>query len=145
MRHRKAFRKFSRTSSHRAAMFSNLAMALVESGRIRTTDAKAKELRRVVEGLVTEGKAGTLAARRRVYAQLGGAGKHRRDGREPNRVARCVDLLFGELAERMKERPGGYTRVLKLGPRKGDNAPMAFIEFVDFEAGGDADVEEKEE
>ena len=142
MRHRKAFRKFSRTSSHRRAMFSNLAMALVENGRIRTTDAKAKELRRVVERLVTDGKSGTLAARRRVYAQLGGSGKHRRDGREPSRVARCVGVLFGDLAERMKERPGGYTRVLKLGPRRGDNAAMALIEFVDFDPGEAADDEE---
>lgn len=142
MRHRKAFRKFSRTSSHRSAMFSSLAMALVENGRIRTTDAKAKELRRVVERLVTDGKSGTLAARRRVYAQLGGAGKHRRDRRDPTRVTRCVEVLFGDLAERMKERPGGYTRVLKLGPRRGDNAPMALIEFVDFEPAQEADGDE---
>lgn len=124
-------------------MFSNLAMALVENGRIRTTDAKAKELRRVVERLVSEGKSGTLSARRRVYAQLGGAGKHRRDGREPTRVARCVERLFGELAERMKERAGGYTRVVKIGPRRGDNAAMSLIEFVDYEPEQETDSDEE--
>lgn len=134
MRHRKAFRKFSRTSSHRAAMFNNLAMALIESGRIKTTDAKAKDLRRVVEKLVTEGKDGTLAARRRVYAQLGQGGKHKKTiGHEPTRVDRVVGALFDDLAGRFKDRPGGYTRIIKLGNRKGDNAPVSFIEFVDYE------------
>lgn len=134
MRHRKAFRKFSRTSSHRAAMFNNLAMALIESGRIKTTDAKAKDLRRVVERLVTEGKAGTLQARRRVYSQLGQGGKHKKVlGGEPTRVDRVVGTLFDDLASRFKDRPGGYTRIIKIGNRKGDNAPVSFIEFVDYE------------
>ena len=134
MRHRKAFRKFSRTSSHRAAMFNNLAMALIENGRIKTTDAKAKDLRRVVEKLVTDGKEGTLHARRRVYAQLGQGGKHKKVfGGEPNRVDRVVGALFDDLAARFKDRPGGYTRIIKLGNRKGDNAPVSFIEFVDYE------------
>lgn len=134
MRHRKAFRKFSRTSSHRKAMFSNMAMALFENGRIKTTDAKAKELRRVAEKLITEGKDGSLAARRRVYAELGQGGKHKRAyGTEGTRVERVVAELFGELAERFKDRPGGYTRVMKLGNRKGDNAPVSFIELVGYE------------
>ena len=134
MRHRKAFRKFSRTSSHRASMFNNMAMALIESGRIKTTDAKAKDLRRVVEKLVTEGKAGSLQARRRVYAQLGQGGKHTKlIGGEPSRVDRVVGVLFDDLATRFKDRPGGYTRIIKLGNRKGDNAPVSFIEFVDYE------------
>ncbi len=133
MRHRKAFRKFNRTSEHRAAMFNNLSMALIEAGRIRTTDAKAKDLRRVVEKLVTAGKVGTLHARRQVYSQLGQAGKHRKKiGGEPTRVDKAVGTLFTDLAERFKERPGGYTRIVKIGNRKGDNAPLSFIEFVDF-------------
>ncbi len=134
MRHRKAFRKFSRTSSHRAAMFNNLAMSLIEAGRIKTTDAKAKDLRRVVEKLVTEGKDGSLHARRRVYSQLGQAGKHKRQpGAEASRVSNVVGVLFSDLAERFKERPGGYTRIVKIGNRKGDNAPLSIIEFVDYE------------
>jgi len=135
MRHRKAFRKFSRTSAHRRALFNNLAMALIEHGRITTTDAKAKSLRSVAEKLVTLGKRGTLDARRQVYAQLGGAGKHPRDGKGPHRVQRTVEVLFGDLASRFKDRPGGYTRVVKVGNRHGDAAPMSIIEFVDFEPG----------
>lgn len=131
MRHRKTFRKFSRTASHRRAMFANMAMALVEHGRIRTTEAKAKDLRRVVEKLMTLGQEGTLEARRRAYAALGGPGKSvARRGQDTTREA--VEKLFGDLADRFKDRPGGYTRIIKLGPRKGDNAPMALIEFVDF-------------
>ncbi len=134
MRHRKQFRKYSRNSSHRKAMFANLAMALIESGRITTTDAKAKDLRRVAEKLVTLAKKGTLDAKRRAHAELGGAGKHKRTyGREPSRVERSVESLFGSLAERFKDRPGGYTRVLKLGNRHGDNAPMSIIEFIGYE------------
>jgi large subunit ribosomal protein L17 len=135
MRHRKAFRKFSRTSSHRRALFNNLAMALIENGRIKTTDAKAKSLRSVAEKLVTLGKKGTLDARRQVYSQLGGAGKHPRDGKGPHRVQRTVEVLFGDLASRFKDRPGGYTRIVKVGPRHGDSAPMSIIEFVDYEPG----------
>ena len=135
MRHRKAFRKFGRNTSHRKAMFTNLALALIENGRIKTTDAKAKDLRRVADRLVTLGKKGTSDAKRAVYAQLGGFGKVLAPG-EPTRVQKAVELLFGELAERFKQRPGGYTRVIKIGPRKGDNAPMSFIELVDNEPAG---------
>jgi large subunit ribosomal protein L17 len=135
MRHRNAFRKLSRTASHRRALFNNLAMALIENGRIKTTDAKAKSLRSVAEKLVTLGKKGTLDAKRQVYSQLGGAGKHPRDGMGPHRVARTVDVLFGDLATRFKDRPGGYTRVVKIGNRHGDAAPMSIIEFVDYVPG----------
>lgn len=139
MRHRKAFRKFSRTASHRRAMFANMAMALVEHGRIRTTEAKAKDLRRVVEKLVTLGRENTLDARRRAAGALGGPGKSvARRGQDVTKAA--VDKLFGELADRFRERPGGYTRVIKLGPRRGDNAPMAFIEFVDYQEVEGAEV-----
>jgi large subunit ribosomal protein L17 len=142
MRHRNAFRKLSRTTEHRRALFNNLAMALIENGRIKTTDAKAKSLRSVAEKLVTLGKQGTLAARRQVYAQLGGAGKHPRDGQGPHRVQRTVEALFGDLASRFKERPGGYTRIVKVGNRHGDAAPMSIIEFVDYVPGQAAETEE---
>ncbi len=150
MRHRKAFRKFSRTSSHRKAMFANLAMALIENGRIKTTDAKAKELRRVAERLVTKGKKGTSAAKQQVYGELGAPGKHPRfNGGEETRHRAVVGKLFGDLAERFRERPGGYTRVVKIGSRKGDNAPLSIIEFVDYAdvegaVVAEADVEEVE-
>ena len=98
-------------------MFANLAAALIEHEVITTTDAKARDLRRYTEKLVTLGKKGTLAARRNAYARL------RNDD--------AVSRLFDELADRYKDRHGGYTRLMKLGPRKGDNAPMTIIEFVD--------------
>ncbi len=134
MRHRKAFRKLGRTSTHRHAMLANLAMALVEHGRIRTTEPKAKELRRVAERLVTMGKKGTLSDRRRAFGYLGGVSKHQReDIMEPCRQEKVVETLFDDLAVRFKDRPGGYTRIIKLDRRKGDAAPMAFIEFVDYD------------
>ena len=144
MRHRKAFRKFGRTSAHRRAMFANMAMSLVEHGRIRTTEPKAKDLRRVVEKLITLGKEGSLAAKRRAYGDLGGGGKAPGGGKGEVTQA-VVAKLFGELAARFKDRAGGYTRVIKLRPRHGDNAPMAFIEFVDFAEmeGGVVEAEEE--
>jgi large subunit ribosomal protein L17 len=117
MRHAKAGRKLNRTSSHRKAMLGNLAVALIKHEQIVTTLPKAKELRPFVEKLVTLGKKGDLAARRRAYAQL------------PEE--KWAAKLFDALAERYAERSGGYTRVLKAGFRFGDNAPMAVIEFVD--------------
>ena len=118
MRHRMRGRKLNRTSSHRKAMFSNMAMALVEHEQIRTTLPKAKELRPVVERLITLGKRGGLHRRRRALARLGGD-------------ARLVDKLFTTLSERYAGRAGGYTRVLRAGFRYGDSAPMAVIELVD--------------
>jgi large subunit ribosomal protein L17 len=106
-----------RSTAHRKALFKNLAIALIEHERIETTDAKAKDLKRYADQLITLGKKGTQAARRLADAQL--------------RSEPAVARLFGDLAERYKARPGGYTRVLKMGPRVGDNAPMSLIEFVD--------------
>lgn len=117
MRHAMKGRKFSRKSGHRLAMFANLAQALVKHEQISTTLPKAKDLRPVVEKLVTLAKRGDLHARRQVLSQL--------------KDAKLTDKLFSTLAERYKERKGGYTRVLKAGFRYGDNAPMAIIEFVD--------------
>ena len=118
MRHRISGRKLNRTSSHRKAMFSNLASALIKHEQILTTLPKAKELRGVVEKLITLGKRGGLHARRQAFSGLGGDTK-------------LVEKLFTTLSERYRERPGGYLRVLKAGFRFGDNAPMAIIEFVD--------------
>lgn len=117
MRHRKSGRKFNRTSSHRKAMFQNLAQALLKHEQIITTLPKAKDLAPVVEKLLTLAKKGGLANRRLAVARL----------QNEDLVAK----MFGELAERYADRPGGYTRVLKAGFRKGDNAPMAVIELVD--------------
>ncbi len=117
MRHRKQGRRLNRSSAHRKAMFSNMANALIKHEQIRTTLPKAKELRPVVERLVTLAKQGDLPARRRAFARL----------RDDAMVAK----LFSTLRERYADRPGGYTRVLKAGVRKGDMAPMALIEFVD--------------
>ena len=118
MRHRISGRKLNRTSSHRKAMFMNLAAALVKHEQIETTLPKAKELRGVVERLVTLAKKGGLHARRQAFSKLG------------NDTV-LVEKLFTILSERYRERPGGYLRVLKKGFRFGDNAPMAIIEFVD--------------
>ncbi|MGQ0664416.1 MAG: 50S ribosomal protein L17 [Pseudomonadota bacterium] len=127
MRHGVGGRKLGRTTSHRKATFANLAAALIRHEQIRTTLPKAKELRPVVDKLITLGKRGGLAARRRALAVLSDAALTRK--------------LFGPLAERYKERQGGYTRVLRAGIRYGDAAEMAFIELVerDVAAKGGAD------
>ena len=117
MRHRSAGRKLNRTSKHRQMLFRNLSQALIKHEQIVTTLPKAKDLRSVVEKLVTLGKRGGLHARRQAFAQL--------------RDDKMVTKLFDVLAERYAERAGGYTRVLKAGFRYGDAAPMAVIEFVD--------------
>lgn len=117
MRHRKGPRKLNRTSSHRKAMFANMAAALVKHEQITTTLPKAKELRRVVDKLISLGKRGDLHARRQALSTL--------------RDRALVEKLFSTLAERYAERPGGYTRVLKAGYRYGDSAPIAIIELVD--------------
>lgn len=117
MRHRIKGRKLNRTSSHRKAMLANMAAALIKHEQIKTTLPKAKELRSFVDKLVTLGKKGGVPNRRRAFATL----------RDETMVAK----LFDTLADRYKERPGGYTRVLKAGFRYGDNAPMAIIELVD--------------
>ncbi|WP_413993132.1 50S ribosomal protein L17 [Labrys okinawensis] len=117
MRHGKAHRKFNRTAEHRKAMFENMAASLIKHEQIVTTLPKAKDLRPIVEKLVTLGKRGDLHARRQAVAQL--------------QDETIVKKLFDVLASRYKTRQGGYTRVLKAGFRHGDSAPVAVIEFVD--------------
>jgi len=117
MRHRKSGRKLNRNSSHRQAMFRNMAASLLEHESIRTTLPKAKELRRVIEPLVTIAKQDDVAKRRLAFARL--------------RDKSAVGKLFSEIGPRFQARPGGYTRILKCGMRPGDNAPMAIIEFVE--------------
>ena len=117
MRHRTSGRKLSRTSTHRKAMFANMATSLIKHEQIMTTLPKAKELKRIADKLVTLGKRGDLHARRQALAAIGDRTQ--------------VQKLFRELAERYRERPGGYTRVLRAGFRYGDSAPMAVIELVD--------------
>lgn len=117
MRHRKSGRKLNRTSSHRHAMFRNMAASLIKHELIRTTLPKAKELRRVAEPLITLAKADGVANRRLAFSRL-------RD-----KVA--VGKLFVELGPRYQQRPGGYLRILKCGFRAGDSAPMAYVELVD--------------
>ena len=117
MRLRKSGRQLNRNSSHRQAMFRNMAGSLVKHELIKTTLPKAKELRRVVEPLITLAKTDSVANRRLAFART--------------RDAEVVGKLFTDLGPRYAERPGGYTRILKCGFRTGDNAPMAYIEFVD--------------
>ncbi|MFC1589109.1 50S ribosomal protein L17 [Pseudomonadota bacterium] len=117
MRHRKSGRQLNRNSSHRKAMFSNMANSLFDHGIIKTTLPKAKELRRVAEPLITMAKTDSVANRRLAFSRL--------------RDKASVGKLFNELGPRYKERPGGYTRIMKCGFRSGDVAPMAYIELVD--------------
>lgn len=117
MRHRKSGRKLNRTSSHRKALFMNMAQALIKHEQIITTLPKAKELRSVTDKLITLGKKGGLANRRLALSRL--------------QDEKMVEKLFSVLAERYKERPGGYTRVIRAGFRSGDAAPMAVIELVE--------------
>ena len=117
MRHQKSGRKLNRTSSHREAMFKNMASSLFKHELIRTTLPKAKELRRVAEPLITLAKTDGVANRRLAFARL--------------RDKEAVGKLFIELGPRYRERPGGYLRILKAGFRPGDNAPMAYVELVD--------------
>ncbi|MFK7957774.1 MAG: 50S ribosomal protein L17 [Lysobacterales bacterium] len=117
MRHQKSGRKLNRNSSHRKAMFRNMAASLFQHGMIRTTLPKAKELRRVAEPLITLAKTDGVANRRVAFSRL--------------RDKEAVGKLFSEIAPRYAERPGGYTRIMKCGFRAGDSAPMAYIELVD--------------
>jgi large subunit ribosomal protein L17 len=117
MRHRKSGRKLGRNSSHRKAMFRNMATSLVHHETIKTTLPKAKELRRVVEPLITLAKEDGVANRRLAFDRL--------------RDKAAVGKLFSDLGPRFKDRPGGYLRILKTGPRPGDAAPMAIVQLVD--------------
>jgi len=129
MRHRVSNRKLNRTSSHRLAMLRNMSVSLLKHEAIKTTLPKAKELRRVVERLITIGKTPTLANKRLAFDRL--------------RDREVVVKLFAEIGPRYAQRPGGYLRILKCGFRVGDNAPMAFVELLDRpEANEAVDVEE---
>jgi large subunit ribosomal protein L17 len=122
MRHRRAGKKLGRDSAHRKALYSNLAGALLEHGRIKTTVAKAKAVKPLAEQMITLGKRGDLHARRLALAEL--------------RSQDVVHLLFADVAPRFADRPGGYTRIVKLGPRLGDAAEMVYLELVDFDPAG---------
>ncbi|HMN56350.1 MAG TPA: 50S ribosomal protein L17 [Ottowia sp.] len=123
MRHGHGLRKLNRTSSHRLAMLRNMMNSLIEHEAIKTTVPKAKELRRVIEPMITLAKNDSVANRRLAFARL----------RDDASVAK----LFADLGPRFKTRPGGYTRILKMGFRVGDNAPMAFVELLDRPETGD--------
>ena len=131
MRHRKSGRQLNRNSSHRQAMFRNMAGSLIEHEVIKTTLPKAKELRRVVEPLITLAKEDSVANRRLAFSRT--------------RSKEAVGKLFSELGPRYQERPGGYTRILKCGYRAGDAAPMAYIELVGRTLAHDLDDEDLEE
>jgi large subunit ribosomal protein L17 len=124
MRHRRAGKKLGRDSAHRKALYSNLAGSLIEHGRIKTTEAKAKAVKPFAEQMITLGKRGDLHARRLALAEL--------------RSQDVVHQLFAEVAPRFADRAGGYTRIVKLGPRNGDAAEMVYLELVDYEPAGAA-------
>src|SRR5213080_2802096 len=119
MRHRRAGKKLGRDSAHRKALYMNLAGALIEHGRIKTTEAKAKAVKPFAEQMITLGKRGDLHARRLAIAEL--------------RSQDVVHQLFADVAPRFADRPGGSTRIVKLGPRNGDAAEMVYLELVDFD------------
>src|ERR687898_2365393 len=124
MRHQRSGKKLGRDSAHRKALYSNLAGALIEHGRIKTTQAKAKAVKPLAEQMITLGRRGDLAARRHAVSIL--------------RSKEIVHHLFEEVAPRFVDRPGGYTRIVKLRPRYGDAADMVFLELVDYEPSGAA-------
>ncbi len=171
MRHRKSGRQLGRNASHRRAMYRNMATSLLEHGAIRTTDAKAKELRKVVERLITLSKRVTPTAIDEATGDEQAALKAKRvhavrQARKWVKDRDVLQILFGEYSERYQDRPGGYTRITKIGRRHGDNAPMSLIElieepcepkgsastepldeddFADFEGSEDADEAEEPE
>ena len=128
MRHRQSGRQLNRNSSHRKAMFKNMTASLVEHEVIKTTLPKAKELRRVIEPLITRAKVDSVANRRLVFARI--------------RDRDAVSKLFSEIGPRYSERPGGYIRILKCGLREGDKAPMAYVELVDRPIDDEEDEDE---
>ncbi len=119
MKHGMTGRKLGRDSSHRRALYANLACSLIEHGRIKTTEAKAKAVKPYAEKMITLGRRGDLHARRQALSEL--------------RSKEIVHQLFAEIAPRMADRPGGYTRIVKIGPRQGDAAAMVFLELVDYQ------------
>ena len=122
MRHARTGKKLGRDSAHRRALYANLACSLIEHGRIKTTQAKAKAVKPYAEKMITLGRRGDLHARRQALASL--------------RSQEVVHKLFAEIAGRMAERPGGYTRIIKIGHRPGDAAEMVYLELVDFDPAG---------
>ena len=118
MRHRRSGKKLGRDSAHRRARYSNLAGSLIEHGRIRTTEAKAKAVKPIAEQMITLGRRGDIHARRQALAYL--------------RSQAVVHKLFADVGPRFAERPGGYSRIVKLGPRQGDAADMVYLELVDY-------------
>lgn len=135
MRHRKSGRKLGRTSAHRRAMYRNMVTSLLLHGRIRTTESKAKELRRIADRVITLGKKSPVSALQGLEGEQLAQAKlkrlhHIRRARVWVKDRSALNRLFGEYADRFKERPGGYTRILKIGARSGDNADMAIIELV---------------
>jgi large subunit ribosomal protein L17 len=129
VRHHRSGRKLGRDASHRKALYANLAGALIQHGRIKTTVTKAKAVRPFAEQMITLGRRGDLHARRQAMAHL--------------RSQEVVHLLFAEVAPRFADRPGGYSRIVRIGPRPGDSAEMAYLELVDFSA--EEQAEEKAE
>lgn len=130
MRHRKSGRHLNRTSSHRQAMFKNMAVSLIEHELIKTTLPKAKELRRVAEPLITLAKTDSVANRRLAFART--------------RSKAAVGKLFTDLGPRFQDRPGGYIRILKAGFRTGDNAPMAYVELIGRPQAEEVEVNEED-
>jgi large subunit ribosomal protein L17 len=122
VRHARTGRKLGRDASHRRALYANLACSLIEHGRIKTTQAKAKAVKPYAEKMITLGRRGDLHARRQVLSEL--------------RSQEIVHQLFADVAPRMADRPGGYTRIVKIGPRPGDAADMVYLELVDFDPTG---------
>ena len=118
MRHQRKGKKLGRDAAHRKALYSNLAGALIEHGRIKTTEAKAKAVKPIAEKMITLGRRGDLSARRQALAYL--------------RSQEVVHQLFAEVAPRFADRPGGYSRIVKIGPRFGDAAEMVYLELVDY-------------
>ena len=118
MRHHRSGKKLGRDSAHRKALYSNLAGALIEHGRIKTTEAKAKAVKPIAEQMITLGRRGDIHARRQATAYL--------------RSQDVVHKLFSDVAPRFADRPGGYSRIVKLGPRQGDAADMVYLELVDY-------------
>src|SRR5881227_2269873 len=118
MRHAKSGKKLGRDSAHRKALYANLACSLIEHGRIRTTEAKAKAVKPFAEQMITLGRRGDLHARRQAMAQL--------------RSQEVVHKLFSDVGPRFADRPGGYSRIIRIGPRPGDSAEMVYLELVDF-------------
>jgi large subunit ribosomal protein L17 len=117
VRHRRAGKKLGRDAAHRRSLYANLACSLIEYGRVRTTEAKAKAVKPFAEQMITLGKRGDLAARRQAISQL--------------RSQDAVHMLFADVAPRFADRPGGYARIVKIGPRQGDAAEMVYLELVD--------------